>query len=93
MPAYLSKVHLVKDDLVGVANTPESSDKGQNSDDGQANLVLALALASPLGAGLCKLIKLSVGVEGIVSDLLGRSAPLSQAALRRGAASHDGNRP
>lgn len=93
MPTYLSKVHLVKDDLVGVANTPESSDKGQNGDDGEANLVLALALASSLGTSLCKLVKLSIGVESIIRNLLGRSAPLSQAALRRGAASHDGSRP
>jgi hypothetical protein len=90
----LSKVHLVEDNLVRVANTPESSHEGQDSDDGKTNLVLGLALGSgPLSTSLGKLVKLRVGVERLFRGFLRWRASLSQAALRRrGASSHDGSR-
>lgn len=67
----LSKVHLVKHNLVRVADTPESSHEGQDSDDGKTNLVLGLALGSgPLSTSLSKLVKLRVGVEGLFRGFL-----------------------
>lgn len=87
-------MHLVKNDLVRVADTPESSDEGQDSDDRKADLVLGLALDSgPLSTSLGKLVKLRAGVERVLRGLLRYGASLSQAALlRRGASSHDGSR-
>lgn len=64
--AYLSKVHLVKDNLVRMADTPESSNEGQDSDEEKANLVLSLALGSgSLSASLGKLVKLDIRIERV----------------------------
>lgn len=40
---YLSEMHFVKDNLVRVADAPESSDEAENGDQSQCNLVLDLA--------------------------------------------------
>lgn len=64
-------MNLVKDDLVRVADTPESSHEGQDSDDCETNLVLGLALDSgPLSTSLGKLVKLRAGVKIVVGELL-----------------------
>lgn len=64
--AYLSKVHLVKDNLVRMADAPESSNEGQDSDEEKANLVLGLALGSgSLSASLGKLVKLDIRIERV----------------------------
>jgi hypothetical protein len=63
----LSKMHLIEDNLAGMADTPESSYEGQDSDDNKTNLVFGLALgSSPLSAGLSKLVKLNIGIEIVV---------------------------
>lgn len=49
---YLSKVYLVKDDLVGVIDAEESSRKGEDGDDGQCQLVIPFT-----GHGLVELVK------------------------------------
>jgi hypothetical protein len=37
---YLSKMDLIKDDLVGMADAKESSDEGKGGDDGQGQLIV-----------------------------------------------------
>lgn len=65
--AYLSKVHLVKDNLVRMADAPESSNEGQDSDEEKANLVLGLALGSgSLSTSLGKLVKLDIRIERVI---------------------------
>jgi hypothetical protein len=60
-------MHLIEDNLAGMADTPESSYEGQDSDDNKTNLVFGLALgSSPLSAGLSKLVKLNIGIEIVV---------------------------
>lgn len=89
----LSKVHLIEDDLVRMANTPESSDKSQNSGQNEADLVVAFVLGgSSLSASLCKLVEFGFGRGRSGLGLFRGRSPLSQAALRRGRTSHDGSR-
>jgi hypothetical protein len=67
----LSKMNLVKNDLVRVADTPESGHEGQDSDNCETNLVLGLALDSgPLSTSFGKFVKLRAGVEIVVGELL-----------------------
>lgn len=59
-------MHLVKDNLVWMADTPESSNEGQDGDEEKANLVLGLALGSgSLSTSLGKLIKLDIRIERV----------------------------
>jgi hypothetical protein len=52
---------LVKDDLIGVADAPESRDEGQDGDDGTGNLVVPLVTgADRLLAALCVSVELVV---------------------------------
>lgn len=60
-------MHLIEDNLAGMADTPESSHEGQDSDDNEANLVFGLALgSSSLSASLGKLVELNIGIEIVV---------------------------
>lgn len=87
-------MHLIEDDLVGVADAPEASEKCQRSNDGQRNLVVACRLsAGTLSTSLGQLIELDVGSEGFLGALFGQRTSLSQAALRRRAARHVEGRP
>ena len=83
-------MNLVKDDLVGVADAPETGDEGQHRDDNKCNLVVALivdlglllgALSEPLNLGFGR----RDGRVGLLGDV-----PLPQGALRRLAARHGG---
>jgi hypothetical protein len=85
--SYLSEMHFVKDNLVRVTDTPESSDEAEDGNQSQCNLVVSLASLDALTRGfgcLGQFIELDFGGKRrIVERLLGRSAPLSQASLRR----------
>lgn len=85
--SYLSEVHFVKDNLVRVADSPESSNEAENGNQSQCNLVLNLA-SLDAWARCCgclgQFIELDLGGKRrVVERLLGRYAPLSQASLRR----------
>ena len=63
MEAHFAEVHLVEHDLIRVADAPESSDKGKNSDDNKGSLVVTLLVA--LGLGLVSFGFLAViGFDG-----------------------------
>lgn len=88
---YLSKVNLIEDDLIGMANSPESSEEGERGDGSKTKLVVTLSSnGNLLLRSLCKLVEFSLGrKDSRVGALLGGHVPLPQAALRRGTSSHD----
>lgn len=60
MASYLAKVHLVKDDLVGMADTPESCDECQYGDDCQRDLVVPIGARGRRG-GLDEFVEFGIG--------------------------------
>jgi hypothetical protein len=86
----LAKVHLVENDLVGVADAPESSDKGQQSYDAEADLVIKLARRGLLlSSSLGELVQLGLRIKGgRIGGLFARDVSLPQAALGRLRSSH-----
>lgn len=88
---YLSKVNLIEDDLIGMADSPESSEEGEGGDGSKTKLVITLSPdRTSLLRSLCKLVEFSFrSKDRRVGALLGGHVPLPQAALRRGTSSHD----
>src|SRR4051812_25982533 len=94
--AYLAEVDFIEDDLVRVADAPESGDEGQQGDDDEDGLVVALGARGGFGGGsLHQLVELDVGggTRNTLLRLLGRDAagiPLAQSALGRRCCGHGG---
>jgi hypothetical protein len=87
--SHLSKMDLVKYDLVGMADSPEPCDKCQSRDQTQANSVLDLFTRRFLLQGrLGKLVKFWFILEGGVGAFPGGHVALAHAPRRRRAASH-----
>lgn len=85
----LAKVHLVEDNLVRVADAPETSDEGENSDDDKGDLVVTLLVLldlALLGLGQLAVVGFD-GLDGRVLFLRG-DVSLAQAAWGR-RARHD----
>lgn len=92
--AYLAKVNLVKDDLVGVADAPEARDETENGHDGQGNPVVPFAARLLLGSSrLDELVEFNFIVGTSVGRLSARrgggDVSLAQGALRRSGSRHD----
>lgn len=88
---YLSEVHLVENDLIGVADSPEPSDESQGRDQDEADLVIGLATDGSilLGRGFGELVELWLGRKGRrLGGLLRSIVALAKAALGRRATSH-----
>lgn len=91
---YLAEVHLVKDNLVGMADTPEPSHKSQNCDDAERNLMIQLPSRA---RGLQRLdvrvlddLDLRVRHSADILLFAGSHIALPHTSLRRGSGSHDG---
>lgn len=55
---YLAKMDFVEDYLIRMADADESSDEGENGNDGEDNLVVELVVRGCALGGLCELVKL-----------------------------------
>lgn len=90
--SYLSKVNLVENDLVGMANSPEAGDECQDGYDGEGSLVIALGTN---GLALCSLLYIlevhRLGALFVVLLACAGDIALAQRPLRRrGRRGHDG---
>lgn len=88
-------MNLIKDDLIRVANAPESSNEREHSDSEETQLVVSLLVHSAaLSSSFSELIELYLWGEACgLSAAFCRDIALPQAALGRGTARHDEENP
>lgn len=89
---YLAKVNFVKDDLIGMADAPETGDEGKNGGDEKSDAVLGLRDgALGLCTGLVQRLDDGVSCTGGGRGRPLRIVALANAALRGGSRRrHDG---
>lgn len=89
---YLSKVDFVEDDLVGVADTPESGQEGECGDEREGDLVVSLggSRARGIGSSLRELVELDFYASNLLLFAGAANIPLAETPLRGGRRGHDG---
>ncbi len=88
----LAEVHLIEDDLVGMADTPKSGDEGENCRHDKTDSILEIrVLGLLLRSCLCLDLDVELGIRGGRDHrLLGAGVALAHAALRGGSRGRHG---